>query len=76
MTPPRWGHGRHLLRLGIGDELLVAHRIVIDRKLEQSVEHEPPTVRAAAVEAEDELVDSFELVTRSPAEPTCSVCRT
>ena len=48
MAPsPRW-HGRHLLRLGVGDELSVAHRVVVDGELEQSVEEEPSARRASA----------------------------
>jgi len=61
---------RTLCELGTGEGLSVDHRA------NEPPEDEPAVVRVAAVETEDELVDSFELVTRSPAEHTCSVCRT
>jgi hypothetical protein len=41
---------------------------VRDGKLEHAVEDESPTSRVAAVEAEDELVDSFELVRKDAGE--------
>lgn len=57
MASPPWGHRRHLLRLRVGDELPVAHRVVIDRQLEESIEEEPAAPRAATIETEDELVE-------------------
>ena len=55
LSPRR--HGWHLLRLGVGDELSVAHRIAVDGELEQSVEKKPSARRALAIEAEDPLVE-------------------
>lgn len=57
MSPSPRRHGWHLLRLGVGDELSVAHRIVVDGELEQSVEEEPSARRASAIEAEDRVVE-------------------
>ena len=76
MPPPPWGYWRHLLRLGVGDELSIADRIVVDSELEQSVEDEAPASRGAAVESEDELVDSIELARERPGERAPSVWRT
>lgn len=55
LSPRR--HGWHLLRLGVGDELSVAHRIAVDGEFEQSVEKKPSARRALAIEAEDPLVE-------------------
>ncbi len=38
MPPSPRRHGWHLLRLGVGDELPVAHWVVVDSEREQSVE--------------------------------------
>ena len=57
MPPSPRRHGWHLLRLRVGDELPVAHRVVVDGELEQSVEKKPSARRASAIEAEDELVE-------------------
>jgi hypothetical protein len=59
MPPSPRRHGWHLFRLRVGDELSVAHRVVVNSELEQSVEQEPSARRAAAIEAEDELVEEI-----------------
>ena len=38
MPPSPRRHGWHLLRLGVGGELPVAHWVVVDSEREQSVE--------------------------------------
>ena len=48
--------GRHCPGPLGGDEILVAHRVVGDGKFEHPIEHHPPAARAAAVEAEHELI--------------------
>ena len=57
MPPSPLRHGWHLLRLRVGDELPVAHRVVVDSEREQSVDKKPSARRASAIEAEDELVE-------------------
>ena len=48
--------GRHCPGPLGGDEILVAHRVVGDGKFEHPIEHHPTAARAAAVEAEHELI--------------------
>ena len=52
----RWRGRRDLPRPRAGDDVAVAHRIVACSELQQPVEDEPAASRAAAVEAEHELV--------------------
>jgi hypothetical protein len=46
-----------LFWLRLGDQVAVAHRVVVDGELEDPVEQQAATARAAAVEAEHELVE-------------------
>jgi len=52
-TPPG---GRVLLGLRVNDQVSVAHRLVKDGELKDSIENEPAAARTTAVEAEHELV--------------------
>ena len=56
MPAPLRRRGRHCPGPLGGDEILVAHRVVGDGKFEHPIEHHPPAARAAAVEAEHELI--------------------
>jgi hypothetical protein len=47
-----------------------------DGKLEHAIEDEPAAARAAAIEAEHELVDSFELGREEAGRLGCPVWRT
>ena len=58
---------RHLLRLWVGNELSVAHRIVVDGELEQSVEEEPSARRGSVIETEDPLVEVIRQMSRAKA---------
>ena len=51
-----WRGRRDLPRPLAGDDVVVAHRVVADGELEHPVEDQPAASRAAAVEAEHELV--------------------
>ena len=57
-------------------ELAVAHRCVRDGELEHAVEDPASTARSASVEAEDELIDSFELGGEEAGQTWCPVWRT
>jgi hypothetical protein len=46
-----------LFWLRLGDQVPVAHRVVVDRELEDPVEQLAAAVGAAAVDAENELVE-------------------
>jgi len=57
MAASSWRPGRDSLRLRVGDELAVAHRLVGDGEFEHPVEDHASAARAASVEPEDELVE-------------------
>ncbi len=57
MAASSWRPGRDLLRLRVGDQLAVAHRLVGDGEFEHPVEEHASAARAASVEPEDELVE-------------------
>ena len=52
-----WGVTGPLFWLRLGDQVAVAHGVVVDGELEDPVEQQAATARAAAVEAEHELVE-------------------
>src|SRR5260221_11966383 len=56
MSARRWRGRRDLSWPLAGDDVVVAHRVVAGGELEHPVENEPAASRAAAVEAEHELV--------------------
>ena len=65
-----------LLRLGVGDQVAVAHWSVGDGQFEHAVEDQAAAARSASVEAEDELIESFELGGERPGQTWCLVWRT
>ena len=57
MASLRWRHWRRLLRGRAGNELAIAHRVVVNGQLEHPVEEKPTTRRSPAIEPEGELVE-------------------
>jgi hypothetical protein len=45
------------LWLGVGDQVAVAHRVVIDGELKYPMEEQPAATGVASIEAEHELVE-------------------
>jgi len=76
MAAGAWGLVGRLFWSRVGDQLAVAHGVVVDGKLEDPVEQQAAASRAAAVEAEHTLVDSFELGGEESGQAWCPVWRT
>jgi hypothetical protein len=57
MAAGTWGLAGPPFWLRLGDQVAVAHGVVVDGELEYTVEQRAATARAAAVEAEHELVE-------------------
>jgi hypothetical protein len=57
MAADSWGLAGRLFWLRLGDQVAVAHGVVIDGELEDPVEQQAATAGTAAVETEHELVE-------------------
>ena len=57
MASLRWRHWGRLLRGRAGNELAIAHRVVVNGQPEHPVEEKPATRRSPAIEPEGELVE-------------------
>jgi hypothetical protein len=76
MAAGTWGLAGPLFWLRLGDQVAVAHGVVVDGELEDPVEQQAAAARVAAVEAEHEIVDSFELVGEGAGQVWCPLWRT
>src|SRR5665811_802850 len=57
MAADSWGLAGRLFWLRLGDQVAVAHGVVVDGELEDPVEQQAATAGTAAVETEHELVE-------------------
>ena len=76
MAADSWGLAGPLFWLRLGDQVAVAHGVVVDGELEDPVEQQAATAGTAAIETEHELIDSFELVGECAGQVWCPVWRT